>query len=124
MQAHMQMEKPKMNRKIISISAKRQLTIPQKYFESLNFSNEAECILQNGGIFIRPIRDQGIGEFAEEILSDLIAQNLEGQELLTEFKKQKRMLQLAAKDLIADVDEFAKSGDGHLSFDELFEAEG
>jgi hypothetical protein len=89
------MEKSKMNRKIISISAKRQLTIPQKYFESLNFSNEAECILQNGGIFIRPIRDQSIGEFDKEILSDLIA----------------------------DVDEFAKSGDGHLSFDELFEAE-
>ena len=35
-----------MERKIISISSKRQVTIPQKYFELLGFDDEAECILQ------------------------------------------------------------------------------
>ncbi len=35
-----------MNRKTIRISEKRQLTIPQKFFEALGFSTEAECILR------------------------------------------------------------------------------
>lgn len=43
-----------MEHKIISISSKRQITIPQKYFEVLGFDGEAECILQNGGIFFGP----------------------------------------------------------------------
>ena len=64
----------KMERKIISVSIKRQVTIPQKYFESLGFDNEAKCILQEGGLFIRPVRNTSGGEFSEQILADLIAQ--------------------------------------------------
>ncbi len=35
-----------LERKTIHISGKRQITIPQKYFEALGFGKEAECILQ------------------------------------------------------------------------------
>jgi hypothetical protein len=70
---------PKLERKIISISTKRQLTIPQKYFELLGFQNEAECILQNGGMLIRPVRNVNDGEFAEQILADLIQEGYMGQ---------------------------------------------
>ena len=38
-------------RKIISVSTKRQVTIPQKFFDMLGFQNEAECILKDDGIF-------------------------------------------------------------------------
>ena len=34
---------PVMDRKIVSISSKRQITIPQKFFNLLGFGNEAEC---------------------------------------------------------------------------------
>ena len=34
-----------MNRKTIKISEKRQITIPQKYYEKLGFTNEAEELL-------------------------------------------------------------------------------
>ena len=33
-----------MNRKTIKISEKRQITIPQKYYEELGFTNEAESL--------------------------------------------------------------------------------
>jgi len=66
---------------IISVSGRRQITIPQKYFEALGFSNEAECILQNNAIVIRPIRENTGNEFSEQILADLIAQGFSGQEL-------------------------------------------
>jgi len=36
-----------MELKIISISVKRQITIPQKYFDILGFNNEAECAIQD-----------------------------------------------------------------------------
>ena len=38
---------PAMDRKIISISSKRQITIPQKFFNLLGFENEAECVASN-----------------------------------------------------------------------------
>ena len=81
-----------MDRKIISVSVKRQLTIPQKYFEALQFSNEAECILRGDGILVRPVRDIGGGEFSEQILADLISQGYEGQELLEKFKQQSKKI--------------------------------
>ena len=34
-----------MERKLIRISSKRQVTIPQRYFDRLGFGQEAECIL-------------------------------------------------------------------------------
>ena len=38
-----------MNRKTIKISEKRQITIPQKYYEKLGFTNEAECRRSTSG---------------------------------------------------------------------------
>ena len=36
----------KMNRKVLSISSKRQITIPQKFYQSLGFGDEAECVVR------------------------------------------------------------------------------
>lgn len=112
-----------MERKIISVSVKRQVTIPQKYFETLGFNNEAECILQEGGVLIRPIRDTNSGEFSEQILADLISQGFSGQELLERFKGQIKKVRPAVKLLIAEADALAKSGEGKISLDEMLHAE-
>lgn len=111
-----------MERKIISISSKRQVTIPQKYFELLGFDDEAECILQDGGLFIRPVRIGG-NEFAEQILADLIAEGYSGTELLGRFKEQSRKVRPAVEKLIAEADGIAKQGAG-IPMEELFGAEG
>jgi len=94
----------KMERKIISVSVKRQVTIPKKYFDTLGFSNEAECILQDNGILIRPVRDTGGGEFSEQILADLILQGFEGQELLENFKRQSKKVRPAVQKIIEEAD--------------------
>lgn len=113
--------KIRMNHKIISISAKRQVTIPQKFFEVLGFSNEAECVLKDGGIFIRPIHTSA-NEFAEEILTDLIAHGYSGSELLAQFKLQSKKVRPAVEEMIAEADKIAQSGKS-ITFDELFHVE-
>ena len=84
-----------MERKTIRISEKRQITIPQKFFEALGFGREAECALQDGVITIRPVKERDGGEFAEEILVDLISQGFEGQDLIERFKEQNRRIRPA-----------------------------
>ncbi|MFR6220276.1 MAG: AbrB/MazE/SpoVT family DNA-binding domain-containing protein [Enterocloster bolteae] len=111
-----------MERKIISISSKRQVTIPQKYFELLGFDDEAECILQDGGVFIRPVRIGG-NEFAEQILADLIAEGYSGTELLERFKEQSRKVRPAVENMIAEADRIAKEG-ASIPMGELFGTEG
>ena len=112
-----------MERKIISVSIKRQITIPQKYFEALGFHNEAECILRDDGILIRPVRDINSGEFSEQILADLISQGLSGQELLERFREQSKKVRPAVKKLLAQADAIAKSDEGKITLDEMFGAE-
>ena len=52
-------------------------------------SQGAEAILQDGGIYISPRRNES-SDFSEEILADLVAQGLSGQELLALFKVRMR----------------------------------
>ena len=73
--------------KRISITSKRQMTIPQAFFSALGFANEAECSIQDDALVIRPVKAEMTGEFAELILEDLIKQGYSGKELLNEFKK-------------------------------------
>ena len=113
----------KPERKIISVSVKRQLTIPQKYFEALGFGNEAECILHKGGLLVRPVRNAESGEFSELILADLISQGYEGAILLERFKECSRAVRPAVEDLIQEAEEYVRSGNGEISRRELFGSE-
>ena len=110
-------------RKIISVSVKRQLTIPQKYFEALGFNSEAECVLQEDGLLIRPIRIAGGNDFSEQILADLISQGYGGQELLDKFKEYSKAVRPAVLKLLEENEIFARSGQGRVSMDELFGTE-
>ena len=76
-----------MERKKVSISAKRQITIPQKFFAMLGFDDEAECILRGNELVIRPVKESSGGEFAEQILTDLVKRGLSGDELIKSSRK-------------------------------------
>lgn len=54
-----------MEHKIARIFSKHQITIPRNYYEKLGFTDKAECILQNDGIVIHPVR-RGEKEFTEQ----------------------------------------------------------
>ena len=112
-----------MNRKTIRISEKRQLTIPQKFFEALGFSTEAECILRGNEIVLRPVREQGGGEFAEQILADLIAQGFSGDQLLTEFKKMQKKVRPAVEVMITQAEQAARGESESSSYEDVFGTE-
>ena len=112
-----------MNRKTIRISEKRQLTIPQKFFEALGFSTEAECILRGNEIVLRPVREQGGGEFAEQILADLIDQGYSGDQLLTEFKKMQRKVRPAVEAMLTQAEQAARGESESSSYEDVFGTE-
>ena len=112
-----------MNRKTIRISEKRQLTIPQKFFEALGFSTEAECILRGNEIVLRPVREQGGGEFAEQILADLIAQGFSGDQPLTEFKKMQKKVRPAVEAMLTQAEQAARGESESSSYEDVFGTE-
>lgn len=94
--------------KRVTISVKCQVTIPRKSYEAIGFDIYAECSLQDGGIFIRPLRSEG-ADFSQEILADLVEQGLSGQELLKQFKEQTKKVRPAVYKMIQEADELAQS---------------
>ena len=111
---------PVMDRKIISISSKRQITIPQKFFNLLGFGNEAECVVRGNELVIRPTRTKTGGEFAEQILADLIAQGLSGEQLLNAFKDTQAKVRPAMEAMLSDAERSA-SGEGEfVTYDDIF----
>ena len=111
------------DRKIVSISSKRQITIPQKFFTLLGFDTEAECSVRGNELVIRPARQDGGGEFAEYILADLIAEGLSGKELLDAFKQKQAKVRPAVEAMLAEADAAAAAKDAYATYDDVFSAE-
>lgn len=103
-----------MDKKIVSISSKRQITIPQKFFSLLGFSDEAECIVRGNELVLRPARRASGGEFAENILADLIKEGFSGSDLLLEFKKRQAKVRPAIEEMLSDAEK-AAAGEGKYS---------
>lgn len=117
-------ENSSVERKIISISSKRQITIPQKYFDALGFDNEAECVLKGDSIIIRPLRQSCSGEFDEQILADLIAKGFSGQNLLDKFKETRQKIRPAVKQIITETDDRIKNHEYKITkISDVFSAE-
>lgn len=92
--------------KRVRISPKRQMTIPQKFFSALGFANEAECFMRNNEIIIRPLKNSS--EFAEEILAELVAEGVMGQELIEKFHQRQKQIRPAVEKLISEADKLAQ----------------
>ena len=112
-----------MEKKIVSISSKRQITIPQKFIALLGFDTEAECIVRGNELIVRPAKTNAGGEFAEYILADLIAQGLNGDELLKAFKNTQAKVRPAVEAMIADADEVAMGNGEFYTYDDVFNSE-
>jgi len=115
--------KTSMERKILSISSKRQITIPQKFFNLIGFGDEAECILRGNELILRPARNPSGGEFAEQILAELIDDGLSGKELLAEFKKRQEKIRPAVELMIAESENVASGNGEFMTYDDVFGAE-
>ena len=106
--------------KKLSISSKRQITIPQKFFTMLGFGTEAECTVRRNELVIRPAKTNIGGEFAEQILADLIAQGYSGNELLEHFKKAQGQIRPAVERMLVEAGQAASSKSGHITYEDVF----
>ena len=109
-------------KKRISVSTKRQITIPIEFFNKLGIEKEVECYVHDNAIVIRPVREGG-GEFDEQILADLISQGISGPELLAKFKEMRRQIRPAVDCLL---DEARLAADGKkqaYTYEDVFGAE-
>ncbi|WP_240378133.1 AbrB/MazE/SpoVT family DNA-binding domain-containing protein [Bacillus piscicola] len=106
--------------KHIRVSEKRQITIPKRFFEKLGIEGTLVCELRDNEIVLRPAPTND--DFSEEILRDLVQEGYEGEELLTEFQKQKARIRPAVEDLIAEADQAAQqfTGTGDEETESLF----
>ncbi len=100
------LESRPMERKIISVSPKRQITIPLKFFRQVGLGSQVECRVQDGAIVIRPLPSDE-GEFSVEILKDLVAQGYQGEELVAKFAEHRARIKDAIGRLVNEADEIA-----------------
>ena len=110
-----------MERKIINVTGKRQVTIPLRFYEKLRLGKEIECVLTDDAIMLRPLAnsDDGFG-FTMEILKDLISQGYNGDELLAKFAKQRANINEAIDILIDEADEIAVGKRKSATTEEIF----
>lgn len=112
-----------MEMKKVSISAKRQITIPQKFFTMLGFDTEAECLIRGNELIIRPVKTNTGGEFAEQILEDLIGQGYSGNELLQHFKQAQSQVRPAVDAMIGEAERVAASESKYDTYEDVFGGE-
>ena len=113
----------KLTKKRIAVSGKRQITIPIEFFNQLGIEKEVECFVQDGSLIIRRAPPETHVEIAEQILADLIAQGLHGDELMTQFRQLNRAIRPAVEVLIAEADKAAAKKAELASMSDVFGSE-
>lgn len=109
--------------KRVSITSKRQFTIPQKFFSELGFGREAVCSISDGRLVIEPVNYISGGEFAEQILADLIAEGLNGTELLNEFRNRQAKVRPAVEAMIEEASKVANGEGEYSTYEDVFGTE-
>ena len=101
------LESSVIERKIINVTGKRQVTIPLRFYEKLPFGKEVECFLTDDAVVLRPLPNSDDG-FAMEILKDLVSQGYSGDDLLEKFAEQRANIKKAISVLLNEADEIAE----------------
>lgn len=109
-------------KKVISISSKRQMTIPRKFFEQLGFSHDAECFLRGDELVIRPLKVMD-GDLSAEILSDLIKQGYSGDDLLNQFKMVQKKVRPAIEIMLEEAEMAAEGTGEYYTIEDAFNQE-
>lgn len=70
----------------VRISSQRQLTIPKEFYTEMNLADEAMIEFTGKEIIIRSA-EQEVVDFSTDILKDLVAKGISGEELIGEFTR-------------------------------------
>lgn len=65
--------------------------------------------MRGNELVIRPVKEQSGGEFAEQILADLISQGYSGNELLEKFRQTQKQVRPAVQNILAEAKKAAAS---------------
>ena len=114
------LERKNMKTKRISVSEKRQITIPKEYYEALNIGNEIECSMVDNCIIIKPVTENSLDEFSEYILKDIIKEGYKNEEIVKEFIKRREELKKATQKFNQNIDKQAKSINKLPTFKDVF----
>lgn len=109
-----------LEKKRISITSERQLTIPKNFYKLLGFENEAICTLVDGALIIEPASHVPTGEFDDLILTDLIEEGYEGKNLLAEFKVRRSKIRPAIEKLIHEADNVSRGNGEYFTYEDVF----
>jgi len=109
-------------KKIISVSRKRQITIPLEFCKKVGIRQDVECYTVNNSIILRPISEQSTGEFSEQILADLISQGYSGDELLKQFKLKSKQMRPAIEKLLEEAEEVANGKANYSTYQDVFDS--
>ncbi|ENH97817.1 hypothetical protein J416_03611 [Gracilibacillus halophilus YIM-C55.5] len=110
-------QEPRKKSRRISISNKRQITVPKEYYDYLEMETEANIELEGNKIVITPVRETN-DDFLEFILKDLIDEGYGGEDLLQEFNRRKNNIRPAVEAWMKDAHENAENVE---SVSDLFE---
>ena len=94
------MLRPKKSKRI-SVSSKRQISIPKEFHDLLNIGEEVTMELYGNHLVVKPIREN-FDDFSDQILESLVAEGFSGKELLNEFKHRKGQIGHAVDSLISE----------------------
>ena len=108
------------NQKKVTITSKRQFTIPQEFYTQLGFESKAICTMGDGFLVIQPVKSDLNGEFSEEILADLIVEGYSGEELLIEFKKRRSNLKRGIEGILKEAKAIAQGTADYHTYDDTF----
>ena len=106
--------------KRVTITSKRQFTIPQKFYVDLGFVKDAICTMGDGFLVIQPAKNVDSGEFAEQILAELIVEGFSGQELSNEFKKRQSKIRPGIEALLNEAKKIANNTSEYYTYDDVF----
>ncbi|WP_215085554.1 hypothetical protein [Exiguobacterium sp. s78] len=103
--------------KKVSVSVKRQLAIPKEIYDAAGIGKEIMMELEDGVIKIKPIHTN-TDDFSHEILSDILKEGYQGEDILKEFDRRKKMIRPAISSMIDEA-----LGSEPVSIEDMFKDE-
>lgn len=109
-----------LEKKTVSITEARQITIPQKFFKMLGFGKKAEVVVVGNELILRPADRPAGTDFADLILADLLKDGYSGEKLLAEFKKRQKRVRPAVENLIEEAHAIAEGKAPYATYQDIF----
>lgn len=96
--------------KFVKVSSKRQFTIPKKFYDALQISEQVKCYMEGDRLVIEPARTDSFFDFSSDILRELVSDNYSGDALLSEFEARKAKVAESLEKIAEEAVEDIKNG--------------